>query len=554
MIAPLFCRSVLAWILLLAGIARAGAELASETATDIPLRGIVLRHALNGFVPTGVELEGLDLSASEVVAADPVFRARAEAMLGRPITLALLHELTAEVVLAYRRAGRPLADAAVPEQNVGNGTVQIIILEAHLGDVRVVGARHFSEQRIKAAIRTRPGEPLMVGVMFSDLDWLNKNPFRRIDLVYERGRDLSTTDVVLRVTEQRPWSAFVGYDNDNVEALGRDRWFAGLRTGNLWDREHQASLLYSQGHDADVYHALALEYIVPLHSRDQLALAASFAEPKVLGDVFDSEGRSWRVGLRYGRQLTHTRLWALDWAAGYDVRSSNNDILFGGTNVFSSTYETHEFVTELSGRRLGPAGETTARISAYFSPGDIGGRNSSDDLSQAGRPDIEARYAYADLSVGHTFPLPGDFSLVTSASLRLTGDRLPPSSQFALGGAGQLPGFAESSALGDRAVWGQIKVQSPVYHVFQHHVPATADGVRFFTSYNLGRVSINDLTALEEGQGIENHRQLESVAIGATYEYSRHFQINFTYGWQVRAADSNAALSSRGHVSAVLTY
>jgi hemolysin activation/secretion protein len=522
--------------------------------SEIPLLGIVLRHALKGFEPTGVEIKGLDLSASEVVAADPVFRSRAEAMLGQPITLALLHELTAEVVLAYRRAGRPLADAAVPEQNVGNGTVQIIILEAHLGDVRVEGANHFSAERIKTAIRTRPGEPLMVGVMFSDLDWLNKNPFRRIDLVYERGQDLSTTDVVLRVTEQRPWLAFAGYDNDNVDSLGRDRWFAGVRAGNLWDREHQASLLYSQGHDANVYHGLALDYVVPLQKRDQLSLAASFAEPKVPGDVFDSEGRSWRVGMRYGRQLTHTRLWALDWAAGYDVRSSDNDILFGGTNVFSSTYETHEFVTELSGRRLGPAGETTARVAAYLSPGGIGGRNSSDDLSQAGRPEIEARYAYADLGAGHTFPLPGDFSLVASASLRLTGDRLPPSSQFSLGGAGQLPGFAESSALGDRAVWGQIKVQSPVYHVFQHLVSGPADGVRFFTGYNVGRVSINDLTAIEQGQGIENHRQLESVAVGATYEYSRNFQLNFTYGWQVRASGADAALSSRGHVSVVLTY
>jgi hemolysin activation/secretion protein len=540
-------------VLLLAGEADAD-ESQSRVATSIPLRGIVLRQALKDFVPGGVEVGGLDLAASPVAAADPMFRAKAEAMLGRPITLDALQALSAEVVLAYRRAGRPLADAAVPEQNISKGTVQVIILEAHLGNVSVEGANHFSAEHIKAALRTRPGEPLVAGVMFSDLDWLNKNPFRRVDLVYARGADLGTTDVVLRVTEQRPWLAFAGYDNDNVDALGRDRWFAGVRAGNLWGREQQLSLLYSQGRSAGIYRGLALDYVVPLRWHDQLGVTASFAEPKVHGGVFGSEGRSWRVGLRYGRELPRTRLWELNWTAGYDIRSSNNDILFGGTNVFSAAYQTHEFFAELTGRRPGPFGESTARLAIYVSPGDIGDRNSSADLSRAGRPRIGACYAYADLGAGHTFPLPAECSLIASAGLRLTGDRLPPSSEFSLGGAGQLPGYAEASALGDGAVWGQLKLQSPVWHVFRREVTAAADAVRFSAVYSAGRVAIRDLTATEVGQGLGSHRQLESVALGASYEYSRRLQLNFTYGWQLRAAGAGAARSSRGHVSAVLNF
>lgn len=547
-------RLSLLGLLLLSGLTGRAAEPEPAASTAIPLRGLVLRQALKNFVPSGVDFVGLDLSASPVVAADPVFRARAEVMLGQPISLTALQELSAEVVLAYRRAGRPLADAAVPEQSIANGTVQLIILEAHLGDVRVEGTRYFSAERIKAALRTRPGEPLMAGIMFSDLDWLNKNPFRRIDLVYERGADLSTTDVVLRVTEQRPWSAFAGYDNDNVDALGRDRWFAGVRAGNLWGREHQASLLYSQGRDTGTYRALAFDYILPLPWRDQLAVTASIAEPRVAGSVFASEGRSWRLGFRYSREFPRTRLWELDWALGYDARSSNNDILFGGTNIFSSTYETHEFMAELSGRRPGPAGETTARLAVFASPGGLGSRNDSIDLSQAGRDRVGARYAYADLGAGHTFPLPHGFSLLASGRLRLTADRLPPSSEFALGGAGQLPGYAEATALGDSAVWGQLKVQSPIIHVLQRRAPAPVDAVRLAAIYSVGRVSIRDLTALEAGQGLRNHRQLESVALGAVYEYSRHLQVNVTYGWELRSPGPGATRSSRGHVSAVLTY
>jgi hemolysin activation/secretion protein len=533
----------------------AAAESPVRVTTTIPLRGIVLRQALHDFVATGVEGAGLDFAASPVASADPVFRAKAEALLGQPITIALLQSLSSEVVLAYRRAGRPLADAAVPEQNISNGTVQVIILEAHLGRVSVEGASHFSAERILAALRTRPGEPLYAGTLFSDLDWLNQNSFRRIDLVYERGQDLSTTDVTLRVTEQRPWQAFAGYDNENVESLGRDRWFAGVRAGNLWGREHQSSLLYTQARDANVYQGVALDYTVPLpRPRQLLTLLASYAEPAVSDPTFDSIGQSWRLGLRYGGEFSRTRLWQISWAAGYDARSSNNDILFGGTNVFSGAYQTHELVGELSARRPGPAGETTLKATMYYSPGNIGTKNSSADLSSSGRTEVDAHYAFADLTAGHKFSLPREYTLGFAGSLRLTNDRLPPSSEFSLGGVAQLPGYTEATALGDTSAWAQVRLQSPIYHVLQKTSLASSDAIRFSALYSLGQVSINDLTAVEVSQGLREQRKLESVGVGATYEYSRHFQFNFVYGWQLRSPATGVERSSRGHVSAVLTF
>ncbi|AOS43636.1 Heme/hemopexin transporter protein HuxB precursor [Lacunisphaera limnophila] len=543
------------WLAAGAGlIAALGAGAQPDVATEMPLRGVVLRQALQDFVPAGVETPGLDLAAAPVVAADAAFQTKATALLGQPITLALLHELTAEVVLAYRRAGRPLADAAVPEQNISTGTVQVIILEAHLGTVKVEGARYFSAERIQAALRTQPGEPLYAGTLFSDLDWLNKNPFRRVDLVYERGRDLGTTDVVLRVTERRPWQAFAGYDNENVAALGRDRWFAGVRAGNLWGAEHQLNLLYTQGRDAAEYRGIAADYTVPLRWRHLVTVNAAFAEPNVDGPTFDSAGRSWRLGLRYAGELPRTRLWEIDWAAGYEIRSSDNDILFGGTSVFSSAYQTHEFLAEIAARRPGPAGESTLKAAVYLSPGGIGPRNASADLSAGGRSRIGARYAYLDLGASHRVALPRAYALSLAASARLTGDRLPPSSEFALGGANTMPGYSEATVLGDSAVWAQAKLQTPVWHVFRRQEQASADAVRFSASYNLGRVWLTDRTPVEAAQGLREQRQLESIGLGVNYEFSRHLQVAFTYGWQLRPPAPGVGRSSRGHVSAVLNF
>lgn len=394
----------------------------------------------------------------------------------------------------------------------------------------------------------------MAGTMFSDLDWLNENPFRRIDLVYERGADLSTTDVILRVTEQRPWSLFASYDNENLESLGRDRWSAGVRAGNLWGREHRASFVYSQGAEAGDYHAYAADYVVPLPTRHRLSLSAALAEPTVETGTFDSVGRSWRGALRYAGEFPRTRLWQLDWALGYEMKSSNNDLLFGGTTVFSGRYETHELVAELAGRQPGPGGESSWKATFYFSPGGIGGRNTAADLSAAGRPQISSRYTYLDLTAGHQMPLAAGFSLGVTAGARLTTDRLPPSSEYSLGGPGLLPGYSDAAALGDRAVWGQVRFQSPVYHLLHRRTLAQADAVRFSALYSFGKASINDLTALEAGQGIRDERSLASVGAGVNYEFTRHFQLRFVYGWQLRAATAGAGRSSRGHVSAMVTF
>ena len=531
-----------------------GADPSVATAAVIPLRGVVLRQALKDFSPDGSSVQGLDVQASAVVAVDPIFRTRVEAMLGQPITLRLLQEISAEVVLAYRRVGRPLADAAVPEQRISNGTVQVVVLEARLGTVRVEGAKHFSPERMKAVLRTLPGEPLVAGTLFSDLDWLNQNSFRRVDLVYERGRDLSTTDVVLRVTEQRPWMGLVGYENENADSLGRDRWFAGVRAGNLWGAEHQFSAIYTQGRQASVYRGLTTDYTVPFRWRDVLTVSASIAEPNVGGDVFDSKGRSWRLALRYGGEFARTRLWQFGWAAGYEVKSSDNDILFGGTTVFSGAYETHEFFGEVSARRPGPTGESTLKAALYVSPGDIGSKNSSADLSAGGRSHIGARYAFVDLGAGHKFALPRDFFLNVSTRLRLTNDRLPASSQFGFGGAAQFPGYAESAAMGDGAAWAQAQVQSPVFHVFRATPDPLADAVRFSAYYTAGEVLTRNLSVLEFNQGIRKARQLESFALGATYEFSRRFQLNAVYGWQLRSPATGIARSSRGHLSAILNF
>lgn len=530
-------------------------EPSSRSTVPVTLRGLVLRQALSGFDVNGVDTKGLDLTASPIAAADSLFRARAEAMLGQPVSIALLQRLSTEVVLAYRRAGRPLADAAVPEQNISNGTVQVIILEAHLGTVSIEGNKHFSTERMLAAMRTRPGEPLYARTIFSDLDWLNRNPFRRIDLIYERGKELSTTDVILRVTEQRPLTVFAGYNNENVEALGRDRWFLGLRAGNLWGLEHEGSLLFTQAQEASVYRGAALEYTVPLpKTRRLLTLLASYAEPSVSDPTFDTIGKSARLGLRYGGGFSRTRLWEINWAAGYDAKSNNNDILFGGTNVFSGAYQTHEFVGELSARRPGPAGETTLKTVLNFSPGGIGHHNSSDELSNSGRTEVDARYVFADFTAGHKFSLPREFTLELAGSMRLTNNRLPPSSEFALGGVSQLPGYTEATALGDQSVWTQLRLQTPISHVVRKTTLERSDAVRFSGIYSLAQASINDVTGVEASQGLRAHRKLESIGVGVSYEYSRHLQLNFVYGWQLRSPATGVERSSRGHISAVVNY
>ena len=144
-----------------------------------------------------------------------------------------------------------IVDVFTSEQDILEGTIQIAVIEGKVGQILVENAGHkwFSDSLIRREVRLKPGEPVLESQLNADLKWLNRNsyqslgnfsePFLEVSPSFKRGKDLGSTDVILKVEDRFPVRAFVGVDDSGIKVIGKDRFYAGLNWANVFGIDHR---------------------------------------------------------------------------------------------------------------------------------------------------------------------------------------------------------------------------------------------------------------------------------------------------------------------------
>ncbi|MCB1084935.1 MAG: ShlB/FhaC/HecB family hemolysin secretion/activation protein, partial [Chlamydiia bacterium] len=143
------------------------------------------------------------------------------------------HPLNGETIAAiknrvieyYGNAGRPVVAISVPEQDVTDGVLQLIVTEGKLGKVTCTGNKWFSEKRLLEGIQLEPGQSISANLLDQNLYWLNRNPYRQIDAVYTPGSLDGTTDIELICKDRLPLRVYGGIDNTGNDVTGNNRLF-----------------------------------------------------------------------------------------------------------------------------------------------------------------------------------------------------------------------------------------------------------------------------------------------------------------------------------------
>lgn len=148
--------------------------------------------------------------------------------LAQPLTKQKLIDLKQEVINYYRRWGRPVVTVEIPEQKLSNGILNIIVIEGKVGKVTTEGNKYFKDQRLINYIRLENGGPINSDVLVKDLSWINRNPFRQVDVIYEPGELAGTTDIRLVADDRRPYRFYAGIDNTGFDETKNLRIFCGI--------------------------------------------------------------------------------------------------------------------------------------------------------------------------------------------------------------------------------------------------------------------------------------------------------------------------------------
>ncbi len=473
---------------------------------------------------------------------------------GKPISDASLTEITKTIVDYSTKHDRYLTRALFPDQNVRDGALRIVVLVARYNKLAFHGNRWFSNTLLQSELGIKPGDEVRMSVLEQAANWANSNPFRRVrisvnDLTAKPGQ----ADIVVAVEDKLPVRIAASYDDAGTPILGRNHYSLTAQFGNLWGRDHQGSYQFTTSDDVNVYKAHSFDYRVPLPWRHYLQFSGAY----VLAKPIFGEGRFAQLGKNIVADARYTVPIRTDENpieafAGVDFKQSNNNLQFGGIEVFNTKTDTFQATAGFIAVHRDKLGAWLLGMNVNASPGDVNSRN-SERAFQSARAGAKPTYLYGTVSLQRSVALPQGFEFQSRAYFQFADQNLLSNEQLSLGGSGTLRGFDPNAGIGDEGYTISNELLSPLW---QPKLPVTLNGdnaltldTRFVGFFDFGEVSYKHEYYFDPSQ-----KPLSSAGIGVRVSHSNNFSLNFDYGWQVARTPNHDRRYGRGHIKVVLAY
>jgi len=533
------------------------------------LEGVVLVGEASRVVP-----QGLDQAPGVRSEVSFLRESRAEMLLRpflqKPVSMKTLAEMRKALLGWLHSQGRQVVNVVIPEQEIKNGIVQILVLEGKMGVVWVDGNRYFSTENLQQQIRQKPGEGLDLEELGEDAGWLNSNPFRQVDVSLAPGGDPGTTDVMLEVKDRFPLRPFVSYDNFGVQTLGYDRYSLGLTLMDVWsglDQKFDYQYLTSGGFSKLKANSGAWSISLPWRHTASVFGSYSLADPDASGQL-DFSSYYWQTSFRYNFLLPDLDLerkgfgWRHQAYVGFDFKAANSDVFFAGapvppsTNGLAGLYNIAQFPFGYTATITDPLGSTGVECAGFWSPGGLTGDNSDASFQQI-NGGATADYLYGKFLLNRVFVLPENISLVGNLQVQQSNRTLMPTESFGIGGYDTVRGYDQRAANGDNAYLFNVELRSPGISFGREwgdgEFPDQLVLLGFFDYGQVLQVSSDTTTSV--------NWTLASVGPGLRYSIGPWFQVRFDWGFQLKQAPPGTtggtggrAGTSQAVLSASLAY
>ncbi|HQW28884.1 MAG TPA: ShlB/FhaC/HecB family hemolysin secretion/activation protein [Verrucomicrobiales bacterium] len=535
---------------------RDDAEAATSSADDTPL-GVDVKSlhliADQDAVSMDADPGRVPVVIAEALPAPSTLSAALEVYIGRPLSMKLLAEIQRDVVMAWRESDYPLVDVYFPEQNITGGKLQIVVKEAVLGEKKVEGEGISKVPYLLEQMRIERGDRISRRRVESDLDWLNENPVRQVDLIYQRGTVDGTSDIVLNVTEEKAFTAYTGFANTGIEETGEEEWSFGFNWANPFDQEQMIGYHFATDLEWDNLQAHSLFYQAFLPWRHTLRVIGAYVTSNSDAvSLLNVEGLSQQLTAEYRIPLMRPRFnrrWRHYLTFAFDYKSTNTDLLFGGVGFFGSTVSVGQFRGVYEAAVPDKWGYTRFSAGVVVSPGDI--FDSNDDVNFAiARPGSFAAYSYSFAEVERLFRLPEDFSLRLKMTAQAAGDRLTSTEQMLAGGYSSVRGFDESLIRGDSGLVTTVEFISPDFSVCQKRGSSIDDTWNALVFYDAAALDITDALPGELSPS------LQSAGLGLNCRFGDRGFARASYGWALDTYGVTQADPAEGkfHFGVTLTY
>jgi hemolysin activation/secretion protein len=371
---------------------------------------------------------------------------------------------------AYQSRGYQSVVVEIPPQTVSDGIVNLHVVEAPVGRLRVVGSRYSLPSEIKEQVPAlAQGNVPDFNEAQQQISALNHSADREVSPVLKPGKVPGTVDVDLNVKDTLPFHASAEINNDHSANTPPQRLVATARYDNLWQLDQTISATYlAAPRDVSKSQVFAGSYLAPvlgtpwtllLSGYDSNSNVNSLGGASVLGNGYSLNGRailslpplddftqSFSFGVNFNHFLENVTV--LDNAACVPPP--------GGSCV---TIEYWPVTASYSLSRA--TSDSTSNFTFSVTAG-TRGLGSGPAQFEDNRAYATGNFAHLNADLSHMQTLPWDFQVAVHFTAQVADQPLVPTEQFAAGGLTSVRGYLQSEAIGDDGVSESVELRSPM--------------------------------------------------------------------------------------------
>ncbi len=211
-----------------------------------------------------------------------------EPLEGRLVTVLKLRQIADQITEIYLDRGYVTSRAILPSQNIGDGIVEIKVIEGILGEIQIEGTKRLHNSYIESRIRLGERKPLDSARLEKKLRLLQSNPlFENLEASLRQSEIDGESILIIRVTEKKPLELSMSVDNYSSPSVGSERtgWTALHRNltgrGDLFVASYNTTRLFDD--ESDVFDFI---YNLPINAMNGTLQARVAPNSNRIGQEF----------------------------------------------------------------------------------------------------------------------------------------------------------------------------------------------------------------------------------------------------------------------------
>ena len=481
---------------------------------------------------TGIEVTGVTVFPQETI------KKITSEYLNKELALDQMQKVADLVTDLYRKRGFITSRAYLPPQKIENGSMQIKVIEAVVGDIQIHGNRFYKTSLLKKYITLDKGKIFNYSTLKEDLVSINEHPDRYCRAVLAPGKDPGSTDVILEVKDNLPIHVGAGYDNFASRFIGRNRYITTVTDNNLLGRDDVFSAQYQLA-DAENLIFLSWRYLYPITKNLDIGFFAArskLALGKEYKDVM-ARGKSKLFSLYGSQALIKKDNLTFNLNFGFDYKDLFNFLLgqvtsrdrlriaklgfdFDATDNFGRTILTNEV--------------------GYGIPGIMGGTPQQPTADKpTSRSGSGGKFVKDTLNLFRLQRLPFDATFLWKNQCQFSPYILTAAEEFQIGGPANNRGYPPAEYVGDQGYSMNFELLLPVYFIpknirFPFLNSKIYDAFRIVTFYDWTNARLRRPLA-----GERKDRTIRSAGCGIRFNLPQNFSARFEMGWPLDVIPSD---------------